>query len=173
MPCAPRAKPLPYPTLFRSPSRQLSPPCRRTGSTLAQEYVIGRVGHAFIGACLVAGAIELSTHRVDPLHCRRRTEGTAAAPGSHCELQPGNVVRDGAWGRADDLADHRAAVDVLPVRSGIMPTDRLAVQKKRRDRLAKRPGECAVGAGLAFVDLRAFGMQREYRGFTRSCDGLG
>src|SRR3954467_3163674 len=142
-------------------------------SALAQEHVIGRVGDAFIGAWLVAGAVEPSTRRVDPLHGRRRTENTVAAPGSHSELQPGNVVRDGAWGRADDLADHRAAVAVLPVRPGIMPADRLAVRKKRRDRLAKHPGECAVGAGFAFIDLRAFGMQREHWGFTRSCDGLG
>src|SRR6185503_5003094 len=107
-------------------------------SALAEEDVVGRVGDAFIGACLVAGAIELSTDRVDPLHGRRRTERTVAAPGSHSELQPGNVHCDLPWSRASDLADHRAAV-----------------------------------AGLAFVDLRAFGMQREYCGFTRSCDGLG
>src|SRR5439155_13126774 len=91
-------------------------------SALAQEHVVRGVGHAFIGARLVASAIELSTHRVDPLHCRHRTENAAAAPGSHSELQPGNVVRDHPRGGADDLADHRAAVAVLPVRSGIMPS---------------------------------------------------
>src|SRR5215213_5066810 len=142
-------------------------------SALAQEHVVGRVGDAFKAACLVAGAIELSTDRVDPLHGRRRSERTVAAPGSDPELQPGNVHCDLPWGGAGDLADHRAAVAVFPGRSGIMPADRLAVQKQRRDRLAKRPGECAVAAALAFINLRAFGMQREHCGFTRSCDGLG
>jgi hypothetical protein len=36
--------------------------------------------------------------------------------------------------------------------------DRLAVEQQGGDRLAERPGELAVGAGLALVDLRAFGV---------------
>ena len=54
-----------------------------------------------------------------------------------------------------------------------MPADRLAVLEERCDRLAKCPGECAVRAGLAFVDLRAFGMQLEDGGFAGSRDGVG
>ena len=40
-----------------------------------------------------------------------------------------------------------------------MAADGLAVEEQGRDRLAERPGELAVGAGLALVDLRAFGVQ--------------
>ena len=54
-----------------------------------------------------------------------------------------------------------------------MPADGLAVLEERRDRLAKCPGQLAIGAGLAFVDLRAFGMQREDGRFTWSSDGVG
>ena len=54
-----------------------------------------------------------------------------------------------------------------------MPADGLAVGDQRRDRLAEGPGELAVGAGLAFVDLRALGMEREHRGFAGGGDGFG
>src|SRR5439155_7964907 len=93
--------------------------------------------------------------------------------GSRAWLQPGYVFRHDPRGGADDLAGHRADLDVFPIRSGVMPAGRLAVRKRRGDRLAKYPGERAASDGLALVDLRAFGMQREHRGFTWSCDGLG
>ena len=51
-----------------------------------------------------------------------------------------------------------------------MAADGLAVEHQRRDRFAERPGEFAVGGGLALVDLRAFGMKREHRGAVRRGD---
>ena len=54
-----------------------------------------------------------------------------------------------------------------------MPADGLAIGDQGRDRLAERPGELAVGARLAFIDLRALGMQREDRGFAGAAIGFG
>jgi hypothetical protein len=54
-----------------------------------------------------------------------------------------------------------------------MPADGLAIGDQGGDRLAKSPGQLAVGARLAFIDLRALGMQREDRGFAGGGDGFG
>src|SRR5262245_19642613 len=86
------------------------------------------------------------------------------------ELEPGNIARRLARHVGDRLADHRAAVDVLPVRPGIVAPDGFAVEQQRRDRLAERPCELAVAAGLALVDLRSFGMKRAVRAVVRLCD---
>jgi hypothetical protein len=59
---------------------------------------------------------------------------------------------------------------VLPVRAGIVAADGLAVEQERRDRLAERPGELAIVAGLALVDLRAGGIKGSHDGFARCCD---
>ena len=95
---------------------------------------------------------------IDPLHRGDGRQHAAAAAGGHLELEPGDVAGRRARRVADDLADHGAAVAVLPARTGIVPADGLAVGDQRRDRLAESPGELAVGAGLAFIDLRALGM---------------
>ena len=71
---------------------------------------------------------------------------------------------------AGNLADDRAAVHVLPVRPGVMPADGLAVEQERRDRLAERAGELAVGTGLALVHLRALGVEGRNCGFARGGD---
>ena len=74
-------------------------------------------------------------------------------------LSQGMSAADRAGRARRDLADDPAAVDMLPVRAGVVASDRLAVEQERRDRLAERPGQ-AAGARLALVDLRAFGLQR-------------
>ena len=103
--------------------------------------------------------------RVDPLYRRDAGERAAAAPRGDFELEPG--MSFGVPGRvAGGLADDGAAVHMLPVRPGVMPADGLAVRQQRRDRLTERPGELAVRACLALVDLRAFGMQGEHDGFA-------
>src|SRR3981189_944318 len=53
----------------------------------------------------------------------------------------------------------------------IVALDGLSIEQERRDRFAKRPGELAVGAGLALVDLRALGGERGHRGRARRRDG--
>src|SRR6202158_4165532 len=130
-------------------------------STLAQEHVIRRVGRAAIGAGGVAGPLQLSALGMDPLHGGGSGEYAAAAMGNHLELQPGNIVRRRAGSAAGDLSDHGAAVAMLPVRSGIVAGDGLAIGQKRRDRLTERPGRLAVGARLALVHLGAFGVHAE------------
>src|SRR5947209_361905 len=92
-------------------------------STLAQEHIIRGVGRALEGAGLVARPFELAALRVEPLHRRDCGENAAAAPGSHVEFQPRDIVRPGARGVADGLADHGAAVGMFPGRSGIMTAD--------------------------------------------------
>jgi len=44
---------------------------------------------------------------------------------------------------------------------------------ERCDRLPESPGQLAVGASLAFVDLHALGMRREHDGLARRSQGLG
>ncbi len=100
-------------------------------------------------------------------------EDAAAAPGNHVKFEPGDIVRRRARGAAGNLADHGTAVAVLPGRSGIVTADGLAFGQQCRDRLAERPGQLAVGAGLAFVDLRAFGVHAEHDGFARRRNGAG
>ena len=85
-------------------------------------------------------------------------------------LSQGMSFARGARRVAGDLADDRAAVHVLPVRTGVVAADGLAVEQQRRDRLAERPGELAVGAGLALVHLRAFGVPGRDRGLARRRD---
>src|SRR5664279_5282237 len=140
---------------------------------LAQEHILRGIGRAAGGAGLVTGAVKLSALGVDPLHCGDAGEDTAATLGNYTELEPGNIVRRSTRRAAGDLADHGAAVIVLPIRPGIMPADGLAIEQQSRDRLAERPGQFAVGAGLAFIDLRAFGVNAEHNGFSRRRNGVG
>src|ERR1700738_995893 len=93
---------------------------------------------------------------VDPLHGRDARERAASAVVRHFELEPGNIVRRLAGSIARGLCSHGAAVDMLPVRAGIVTSDGLAVEQQRRDRLAERPCKLAVVTGLALVDLCAF-----------------
>src|ERR1700716_2040595 len=72
-----------------------------------------------------------------------------------------------------DLAGHRAAVGQLPGRAGIMAADNLVVRNQRRDRLPESPGQLAIIAGLAFVDLRALRMHGEHDCFSRRRNGVG
>ena len=53
-----------------------------------------------------------------------------------------------------------------------MTADGLAVGEERGDRLTKRPGELAVRARLALIDLRALGMHGKHRGFAGRGDGV-
>ena len=48
-----------------------------------------------------------------------------------------------------------------------------AVEQQGRDRLAECPGQLAVSAGLAFVHLCAFGVEREHHGLAGCGDGVG
>src|ERR1700738_5380119 len=99
---------------------------------------------------------------VDPLHGRDARERAASAVVRHFELEPGNIVRGLAGSIARGLCTHGAAVDMLPVRSGIVTSDGLAVELQRRDRLPECPCELAVVTGLALVDLRAFRVERRH-----------
>jgi hypothetical protein len=103
---------------------------------------------------------------------RRRSESTVAAPEVTFELQQGNVLGDAAGAVPATWPTTALPSLYSQARSGIMPADRLAPQRAWRS-ARETPRRVPVGAGLAFVDLRAFGMQRENSGFTRCCDGLG
>src|SRR5262245_59904367 len=140
---------------------------------LAQGHVVGRVGRAVEGAGLVASAAHDAAHGVDALDGRRRRKDAAAAARRYFELEPGDVARGLAGRVGEHLAGDAAAVDVIPVRAGVVAADRLAVDEERRDRLAERPGELAVGAGLAVIDLRALGMQRRDHALARRRDRRG
>ena len=50
--------------------------------------------------------------------------------------------------------------------AGIVAADRLVAVEQGRDRFAELPGELAGRIRFAFVDLRAFGMQRRDHGFA-------
>src|SRR5580704_1294444 len=123
--------------------------------TLLQEYIIRGIRHALERACLVASACRLAALGIDPQHCGYGTEYAGAAVGGHGEFQPGNVLVGRARRVAGCLGYDRAAVDVLPVRADIVPSDGFPVEKKRRDRFAELPGQFAAFCRLALVDLRA------------------
>ena len=122
------------------------------------------------GAGLVAGTGMHAAPGIDPLHRRDSRQHAAAAMRRHLELEPGDIARRLARNVGDRFADHGAAVDVLPVRTGIVAPDGFAIEQQRRDRLAERPCELAVAAGLALVDLRALGMERDNRALARRRD---
>jgi hypothetical protein len=48
-----------------------------------------------------------------------------------------------------------------------MPSDRLVIEEKRRNRFAEHPGEVAGVASLAFIDLRTLSMECRNRGLAR------
>jgi hypothetical protein len=110
---------------------------------------------------------------VDPLDRSHASENAAAAIGTDGEFQQGYIVPARAWSVANDLGGHRAAVDVLPIWPGVVPADGFAVQKKRCYRFAELPGEFAVRAYLALLNLRAFGMEHSNCRFARRGDGIG
>src|SRR5882762_10586845 len=128
--------------------------CTERASALPQKNVVGRVGRAEECAGLLARPIMAAAHRIDALHGGDARECAAAAAGDNLELEPGNILRCCARRIAGGLADDGAAVRVLPARSRVMAPDGLAVREQRRDRLTEGPGELAVGARLALVDLR-------------------
>src|SRR3954452_21968528 len=142
-------------------------------SAFLQEDVVGRIGRALEIAGLVARTLELAAMGVDALNRRNRREDAAAPVGRHFQFQPGNVARGGTRGVAGGLGGHGAAVGMLPVRSGIVTADRLALRQQGGDRFAKTPGELAVGAGLALVDLRALGVDAEHDSLAGGGDGVG
>ena len=109
--------------------------------------------------------------RIDPLHGRDAGQNAFAAAFDDVKLEPRNVVRSGGRRASAELAHHGAAVDVFPIRPDIVAADGFAVEEKRRNRLAGDPAERAVVAGLAFVDLRAFGMQHRDHGFAGGGNG--
>src|SRR5262245_43480678 len=92
---------------------------------LAQEHVLGRVGSAVEGAGLVAGTAHDAAHRVDALDRSRAREHAIATPRCHFELEPGNIIRRLAGRAADPFGSDAAAVDVVPVRAGVVAADRL------------------------------------------------
>lgn len=110
---------------------------------------------------------------VDALNRGNGREDAAAAVGGHSQLKPGNVGGSGTRRIAGGLGGHGAAVGMLPVRSGIVPADRLALGEQGGDRFTKSPGELAVGAGLAFIDLRALGVDAEHDALAGRGDGVG
>src|SRR5436309_11419465 len=166
-PAAPTA---PRPVLRSQRSKRRWP--RPKSLALFQEHVVRGVGRALEAAGLVASTLELAACRVDPLHRGDARQDAAAAVGNHLKLQPWNVAVGGTRRIADGLADHCAAVAVLPVGTGVMTADRLAVDQQRRDWLAEDPVQLAVGAGLAFIDLRAFGMHRQHGGLAGRRDRI-
>src|SRR5262249_341098 len=101
--------------------------------------------------------------RVDPLHRRDVRQQASAAMRRHLEFEPGNVVGRLPRNVGGRFGDHGAAVGVLPGRPGIVAADGLAIEDERGDGLAEPPGEFAVIAGFAFVDLRPLGMERHDR----------
>src|SRR5262245_61863344 len=94
-----------------------------------------------------------AAHGVDPLHRGHARQRAAPALRGDFELEPRDVACALARRIGGGLGDHGAAVRVLPVRPGIVAPDGLAVEHEGGDRLAQRPCELAVGAGLALVDL--------------------
>jgi hypothetical protein len=128
-------------------------------STLAQEDISGGIRNAGKVASMVARTLQDPAMGVEPLHSADICERPAAAVVHDVELEPGNVICSRAGRIADRLASHGAAVRVLPGRTGVMPPDRLVVEYQRCDRLPEDPGELAVVAGFALVDLRAFALE--------------
>src|SRR3954447_26820386 len=108
----------------------------------------------------------LAADRVDALRGGDAEESAAAAARGDLKLEPGDGLCVGGRCISGGLCDDRAAVHVLPIRSGVVPADRLAIEKQRRDRLAEGPGELAVRACLALIDLRAFGVKGRDRGLA-------
>src|SRR6516225_4518765 len=108
---------------------------------------------------MVARTLQDPAMSVEPLHSADICERPAAAVGHDVELEPGNVICSRTGRIAYRLASHGAAVRVLPGRTGVMPPDRLVVEYQRCDRLPEDPGELAVVAGFALVDLRAFASE--------------
>src|SRR5262249_28353300 len=137
-------------------------------STFAQEDVSGGIRNVGKVASMVARTLQAPAVGVEPLHSADICERPAAAVVHDVELEPGNVICCRAGRIADRLASHGAAVHVLPGRTGVMPPDRLVVEYQRCDRLPEDPGELAVVAGFALVDLRAFTLECGDSCFSRS-----
>ena len=96
--------------------------------------------------------------RVDlEYRCHARQHSLASVRG-RIELEPRNVIRGLARRLGYDFGAHCTAVGVLPVRASVMAPDRLAFEPERRCRLSKGPGELAVTARLALVQLAPFGV---------------
>src|SRR5262249_6903235 len=88
----------------------------------------------------------------------------------YLELEPRDIAGRLPCDIGDRLADERAAVDVLPARPGKMAADAFAIEQQGRDRLAEGPCQLALGAGLAFIDLCAFGIERDDRVLAMRCN---
>ena len=122
-------------------------------------------------AGFVAGTGQHAALGIDPLHRGHARERAASPMSGHFKLEPRDVACGFARSVAGGFGGYRTAVDVLPVGSRIMTADGLALQQQRRDRLAERPGQLAVIAGFALIDLRALGKECGDGGLARSCDG--
>ena len=135
--------------------------------SLFQEHIVRGIGHAPKRPRGLAISVEGAAARIDALNRRdaRQRPSTTVARGG--ELEPRNVRRAVALRLAHDLARDRTAVRKLLSRTGIVAADRLIVQKEAGDRLAQDPGEGSFRVGLAFVNLRAFGVDFEQQGLTR------
>jgi hypothetical protein len=110
------------------------------------------------GAGLIARTGVDPALRVDLLHRCHARECPPASVRARSEFEPRNVVRPLAGHMRQYFGRHGAAVHVLPVRAGVMAADRLAVEQERRDRLAEYPGELAIAARLALINLGALRM---------------
>src|SRR6266699_1333381 len=77
---------------------------------------------------------------------------------SHPSQSAGIRIRPLTGHMGQYFGRHGAAVHVLPVRAGGMAADRLALEQERRDRLAEYPGELAIAARLALINLGALRM---------------
>ena len=86
------------------------------------------------------------------------------------QLEPWHVVRGCARQRAHHFGSYGAPIDVLPIRSGIVTSNRFAIEDQRGDRFAKLPDEPARGIEFTLVNLRTFGMESDDGRFARRCD---
>ena len=91
-------------------------------------------------------------------------------------LAPGmrrTAQREMVYNTIVHLGGHCTAVGQLPIRTGIVPTDGLALEDQGGNRFAKLPDQLATAVGLAFIDLGAFGMDGHHRHLARRSNGIG
>ena len=132
----------------------------------------GQGGHAF-AALAITGALHHAALGVDPLHGGDAVELARALVRVHLEFEPGDIVLGCARRVGDHFGGDAAAVKQLPARARAVLAHHLAVGGERRLRRDEGPGQLAVGAGLALVELQAHGMDREHRGFSGCGDRPG
>src|SRR5688572_18853785 len=124
-------------------------------SALAVEGIVGCVGHAQQRAGLLAPTFGDAALGIDALNRRDVAELAIAATCRHLEFEQWDVACTGGGRTLSDFRDHGATVVHFPVRTGVVPPDRLSSNKQRGDRLAELPPQTARGIGLALIDLGA------------------